>query len=131
MLPAECTPHRRNFLKAGVGLAVGLSTISTFSSPAIAADNAWIVGPQPGFTPEIGTLTSMMAFTRDQVLESVKGLSQVHLDFLLDASANTIGALLLHLAPPKFISVEQLWRNEVGLLAGRNKKEVGHCHESR
>ncbi len=50
------------------------------------------------FTPEVGTLTSMMAFTREQVVDNVKGLSAADLDFLLDGKANTIGALLLHLA---------------------------------
>jgi len=91
-------PNRRNFLKGGVGVAVGLATLKAFPVTTAAADNAWIVGPQPGFTPEIGTLTSMLAFTREQVVENVKGLSQPQLDFLLDGKANTIGALLLHLA---------------------------------
>lgn len=98
MLPAECMGSRRSFLKGGVGMAVGFSMLSTLPSPAAAAENAWIIGPQPGFTPEIGTLTSMLAFTRDQVVHNVKGMSQQDLDFLLDAKANTIGALLLHLA---------------------------------
>jgi uncharacterized damage-inducible protein DinB len=40
----------------------------------------------------------MLAFTREQVVHNVKGMSQQDLDFLLDAKANTIGALLLHLA---------------------------------
>ena len=35
---------------------------------------------------------------RDQVLRAVKGMSQQDLDFLLDDKANTIGALLVHLA---------------------------------
>ena len=39
----------------------------------------------------------MMAFTRMQVLNSTKGMSQQDLDFLFDSHANTIGALLLHL----------------------------------
>ncbi len=101
MLPIECRPNRRNFLKGGVGVAVGLSTLTSISGLPVAtaaAENAWIVGPQPGFTSEIGTLVSMMAFTRDQVVQNVKGLTQPDLDFLLDAKANTIGALLLHLA---------------------------------
>jgi Protein of unknown function (DUF664) len=97
MLPFECVPNRRTFLKSSLGLAVGFSTLS-LSSEAAPADNAWIIGPQPGFTPEIGTLTSMLDFTRRQVLNNVKGLSQADLDFLLDDKANTIGALLLHLA---------------------------------
>ena len=108
MLPFECRPGRRNFLKSGIGMAVGFSILgsaaastaaaASASGAAAAPDNAWIIGPQPGFTPEIGTLTSMLAFTRDQVVNNVKGLSQQDLDFLLDAKANTIGALLLHLA---------------------------------
>ena len=98
MFPLECTPGRRNFLKGGVGLAFGLSSLALLPGSAIAVGNAWIVGPQPGYTPEIGTLTSMLAFTREQVVHNVKGLSQQDLDFLLDAKANTIGALLLHLA---------------------------------
>jgi hypothetical protein len=98
MLPVECMGSRRSFLKGGIGIAVGFSMLSTLSTPAAAAENAWIIGPQPGFTPEIGTLTSMLAFTRDQVVHNVQGMSQQDLDFLLDAKANTIGALLLHLA---------------------------------
>jgi uncharacterized damage-inducible protein DinB len=91
------SPARRNFLKGGVGFAAGLS-LPVLPPSAAPPDNAWIVGPQPGFTPEIGTLTSMLAFTRNQVVRNVQGLSQQDLDFLLDAKANTIGALLLHLA---------------------------------
>lgn len=98
MFPIECMPNRRSFLKAGVGMAVGLSALASFPAPAAGAEEKWIVGPQPGFTPEVGTLISMMAFTREQVVDNVKGLSVADLDFLLDAKANTIGALLLHLA---------------------------------
>jgi uncharacterized damage-inducible protein DinB len=98
MLPNECVPNRRSFLKGGVGMAVGLSSLAALPISSAAPENAWIVGPQPGFTPEIGTLTSMLAFTRRQVVKNVNGLSQQDLDFLLDANANTIGALLLHLA---------------------------------
>jgi hypothetical protein len=99
MFPTECMPSRRNFLKASAALATAFSGLALLPEPAAAQDyNTWIVGPQPGFTPEIGTLTSMLAFTRMQVLANVKGMSQQDLDFLLDAKANTIGALLLHLA---------------------------------
>jgi uncharacterized damage-inducible protein DinB len=100
MLTNDCCTNRRSFLTGGVGIIVGLSGLAGAGLPvtAAAAENSWIVGPQPGFTPEIGTLTSMLDFTRRQVLNNVKGLSQKDLDFLLDAEANTIGALLLHLA---------------------------------
>jgi hypothetical protein len=99
MFPSECMPSRRSFLKASAALATGFSGFALMPvSTAAQDDNAWIVGPKPGFTPEIGTLTSMLAFTRMQVLANVKGMSQQDLDFLLDAKANTIGAMLLHLA---------------------------------
>ena len=99
MLPSECLPNRRAFLKTSAAIATCLSSLAISPEPAAAQDDhALIVGPKPGFTPEIGTLTSMLAFTRTQVLENVKGLSQQDLDFLLDGKANTIGALLLHLA---------------------------------
>jgi hypothetical protein len=98
----ECMPTRRSFLKASAAaLTTGfsISGIALALTPAAAQDpNAWIVGPQPGYSPEIGTLVSMLHFTRMQVEHNTKGLSQADLDFLLDAKANTIGALLLHLA---------------------------------
>ena len=99
MFPSECLPSRRNFLKTTAALTTGLSRLTILSQPALSEDT-WltIVGPKKGYSAEIGTLTSMMAFMRDQVLRSVKTLSQQDLDFLLDAKANTIGALLVHLA---------------------------------
>src|SRR5262249_15281463 len=100
MFPAECSPTRRNFFRIGAAaLATGVSTLALNPDSAVAADDdAWYVGPKPGFSPQIGTLTTMLAFTREQVEHNVKGLTQADLDFLLDAKANTIGALLLHLA---------------------------------
>src|SRR5256885_9021968 len=99
MLPHESLSSRRNFLKLGAAIAAGVSGLSLAPQTALAQeDQAWLIGPQKGYTPEIGTLVSMMAFTRMQVLSNVKGLSQQDLNFLLDAKANTIGALLMHLA---------------------------------
>ncbi|HSC44304.1 MAG TPA: DUF664 domain-containing protein [Candidatus Acidoferrum sp.] len=98
-LPDECLPSRRSFLKLGAAVATGVSGLSLLSEPAVAQESeAWIVGPKPGFTPEIGTLVSMLEFTRKQVLHSVEGMTRGDLDYLFDAKANTIGALLNHLA---------------------------------
>ena len=99
MIPSDCLPNRRTFLKVGAILATGISGLPLSPESASAQDEStWIVGPKPGFTPEIGTLVSMLAFTRRQVVYNTKGMSQQDLDFLFDAKANTIGALLLHLA---------------------------------
>jgi uncharacterized damage-inducible protein DinB len=86
-------------LKAGIGIAAGLTALGVTPQPAAAQDDdSWTVGPRPGYSPEIGTLVSMLHFTRMQVEHNVKGMSQADLDFLLDAKANTIGAMLYHLA---------------------------------
>jgi hypothetical protein len=93
----ECWPDRRSFLKMGAAVAAGFSRLPHLAQPD-AEESDTIVGPRKGYTPEIGTLTSMMAFMRWQVFASAKGLTQNDLDFLLDDKANTIGALLNHLA---------------------------------
>jgi hypothetical protein len=57
-----------------------------------------IIGPKEGYSPQIGTLVSMLTWMRMVVLGSVQGMTQAQLDYLFDNKANTIGALLLHLA---------------------------------
>jgi uncharacterized damage-inducible protein DinB len=50
------------------------------------------------FTPQIGRLVSMMNYVRSVTIDSVRNLTPQQLDFLLDEKANSIGALLLHIA---------------------------------
>jgi hypothetical protein len=57
-----------------------------------------IITPPAGYTPQIGTLVAMMNWMRNAVLLSLKGLQPAGLDYLHDDKANTIGAMLLHLA---------------------------------
>jgi uncharacterized damage-inducible protein DinB len=57
-----------------------------------------VLGPLEGYTPMVGTLVSMLTWMRRPFLRTVKNMSTADLDFLLDPKANTIGALLLHLA---------------------------------
>jgi len=97
MFASECLPSRRSFLKSSAALTAGFSGLPLLAQPPDSQESDTIVGPRKGYSPEIGTLVSMMAFTRFQVLMSTKGLAQPDLDFLLDDKANRIGALLLHL----------------------------------
>jgi len=95
---------RRSFLKSCAAFGCGLG------APILAAANAQtedvsqaetgpnIIGPREGFSPHLGTLASMLTWMRGPVLSSVHGLTVAQLDYLHDAKANTIGALLLHLA---------------------------------
>jgi hypothetical protein len=80
----------------------------------------FIVGPKKGYSPQIGTLVSMMAFMRWQVLSSVKGMSTKDLDFLLDEKANRIGALLLHL-----VAVEKFY--QLNTLEGLSENKISEA----
>ena len=88
---------RRCFLTlAGAFVATLPGTEFLLGMPADPEPN--ILGPRPGYSPQIGTLVSMLTWMRRAPLYSAKGLTQDQLDHLFDANANTIGALLLHLA---------------------------------
>ena len=97
---------RRGFLKASATIAAAIAGGGLLPEPSYSEEaELFIVGPKKGYSPQIGTLVSMMAFMRDQVLRSVKGMSVKDLDFLLDEKANRIGALLLHL-----VAVEKFYQ---------------------
>ncbi|MDL4839723.1 DinB family protein [Aquibacillus rhizosphaerae] len=65
---------------------------------------------QDGFTEKVGELVSMLEHTRAVTWDEIQDLTQSDLDFLVDTSANTIGALLLHIASIEF--VHQIISNE-------------------
>jgi uncharacterized damage-inducible protein DinB len=56
------------------------------------------IEPLPGYTPTIGRLVGMLLYARRTTLAAVEGLSMAELDHLQDASSNSIGALLAHIA---------------------------------
>jgi uncharacterized damage-inducible protein DinB len=94
--------NRRIFLKsaaAGCGIAGGgLLSIGGTRAATLPASGPNIIGPREGFSPQIGTLVSMLEWMRRAVVDAVQGLTVADLDYLHDSKANTIGALLLHLA---------------------------------
>jgi len=99
MFPAECAPTRRTFLTSAAAFTTAAGGLALLSEASFSADSDInIIGPKHGYSPQIGTLVSMMAWMRAAVLTSVKGMSEKDLDFLLDPNANTIGSLLMHLA---------------------------------
>jgi uncharacterized damage-inducible protein DinB len=95
---------RRSFLKRSAVIGCGVAGAGFFASRVAAGSGTSaesgpnIIGPREGFSPQIGTLVSMLEWMRRAVLEPVQGLTMADLDYLHDAKANTIGALLLHLA---------------------------------
>ena len=109
MSKPACVPalaDRRSFLKSStlVGATLcGLASDTLGLSEAAGAADATgldIIGPKPGYSTQVGTLVSMLTWMREAngVISATKGLTQADLDYLFDAKANTIGALMLHLA---------------------------------
>ena len=102
MFPSECAPSRRTFLNSAVALSTAVAGASFMPEFAFSVESEVsdvnVVGPKKGYSPQIGTLVSMMTWMRQVILMPVKGMTQKDLDFLLDDKANRIGALLLHLA---------------------------------
>lgn len=100
--------NRRNFIKkSSVLTAATLGTASLFGfptasnpfpNPQFQDDDLNIVGPKEGFTPQIGTLVSMMNWMRFVILRPVQGMTVQDLDYVHDKNANSIGAMLMHLA---------------------------------
>jgi hypothetical protein len=102
LLPTQ--PNRRTFLTGLTGVAAtGLAAASLLNRTAYAdatpkdAD-LLVIGPRPGYSPEIGTMVSMLTYMQSALMGFLKGLTQKELDTLFDKNANTIGALALHLA---------------------------------
>ena len=93
---------RRSFLGGTAATIVaGLAGLPQYSNAAPADTTAPnVLGPRPGYSPQIGTFVSQLTWMREVngVLTATRGLTQADLDVLFDANANTIGALMLHLA---------------------------------
>jgi uncharacterized damage-inducible protein DinB len=100
----ECFSKRRSFLKGSAAFTVGLpALLGALSLPgtAHASDsNLNIIGPKSGYAPQVGTFVSMLTWMREAngVINATKKLTAADLDYLIDRNANTIGALMLHLA---------------------------------
>ena len=95
--------NRRKFIKTTSALTTGLTGMimlpqANWAHEKLPEDSMHIIGPKPGFAPQIGTLLSMMTWMRMVVLRSVTNMTKEDLDYLHDAKSNTIGAMLLHLA---------------------------------
>ncbi len=86
-------PSRRRFFNSLIASAC-------IASPAAGGEEPGpnVLVPAPGYSPRIGLMVAEMTWMRDAVVRSVSDLTLEQLDFLLDAKANRIGALLLHLA---------------------------------
>lgn len=60
--------------------------------------DSFVIGATPGYAPGIGRLVAMMGYARWTTLRAAAELTTAQLDHLHDASSNSIGALLAHIA---------------------------------
>lgn len=104
VFPTDCSFNRRMFLQGSAALATGIAVAAeSFFAPQVlrASDsNLNLLGPQPGYSPQVGSFVSMLTWMREAngVINATKDLTTADLDYLIDPKANTIGALMLHLA---------------------------------
>ncbi len=67
------------------------------------------IKPEQGYTPQIGIMVDMLEELKHRIVEDVKDLTQVETDYLFDERANSIGALIMHLAATEaYYQVETL-----------------------
>jgi hypothetical protein len=100
-MKTQPTTPRRNFLKttiASTGILAFAHSPSTITLPAGREEDLNIIGPRDGYSPQIGTLVSMLDWMRFVILRPVHNMSTEQLDYVHDENANSIGAMLLHLA---------------------------------
>ena len=121
--------NRRKFIKkaslATVGTIGVTSVTAMYTTPLLSTqeDLINVVGPKNGYAPQIGTLVSMMNWMRSVILNQVQNLDQRQLDFLLDDQANTIGAMLMHLAATeRFYQIHTLESKSWGDWSKADKK---------
>lgn len=89
---------RRSFLRtSAAGMMLPSLGLAAAAAPASTVQPN-VFGPRPGYTPQIGTFISELTWMRAAVTGPVRSLNQAQLDWLFDKDANSIGALLLHLA---------------------------------
>jgi len=92
---------RRSFLSSTAALTLGMFAPPVLSAAPDAGPTPLnVLGSLPGYSPQIGTFVSQLTWMREMngVLRATEKLTQTDLDYLFDKDANTIGALMLHLA---------------------------------
>ena len=67
------------------------------------------IKPTEGFTPQIGIIVDMLEEIKELIEEQTRDLNQAETDFLFDEKANSIGAMIMHIAATEdYIRVETL-----------------------
>ncbi len=100
--------NRRNFLETSFGITVmGAGALvlprNGYGKTLPADRNINLIGPIEGYTPQIGTLITMLDWLSNSVISYNKKLSIEQLDYIHDKDSNSIGSLMMHLAATEVI----------------------------
>ena len=123
------TMKKENFSRRKFISVAGISTVAAsnlilpglgnaHSSETVVDDNINHIGPKKGFTPQIGTLISMLDWLSDSVIRVTKNLTVEQLDYLHDDDSNSIGSLMMHVAATEVVYQDMTFFN----LEGFSKK---------
>lgn len=67
------------------------------------------IKPAEGYTPQIGIMVDMLEEVKDLITAQVEDFNQEQTDFLIDGQANSIGAMIMHMAATEsYFQVETL-----------------------
>lgn len=67
------------------------------------------ITPAEGYSPQVGIMVDMLEDLKDRITARVEQLDQEQTDFLIDDKANSIGAMIMHLAATEvYYQVETL-----------------------
>ena len=120
---------RRNFIKKSSMVALGSGSLlafpnTTMAMPTSAQEGINIIGPKKGYSPQMGTLVSMMDWMRMVILMPVQGMSIEDLDYVVDDKANSIGSMLWHLAATeRFYQIHSFDGKQWGDWSDEDKRE--------
>ena len=141
---------RRTFMRSSAAITAGSvfwATGSFLEAGNTNESNLDVLGPRAGYTPQIGSFVSELTWMREAngVIRATKNLTMADLDYLIDPKANTIGALMLHLAATETYyqlntfegkkwdtwpdSVKQQWDAAMNLGDAGRKTIKGHDRE--
>lgn len=94
----ESNPVRiREFTFSSSADAVDGKQSLLITSTGVIEDTSDVIGPIKDFSPQVGTLVSMLNNLKGRVENNVAALNQEELDYLVDEKANSVGALVMHL----------------------------------
>lgn len=94
----ESNPVRiKEFTFSSNNDAVDGSKSLIITSEGVVEDTSDQIGPRKDFSPQVGTLVSMLNNLKSRVENSVSTLNQKEIDYLVDEKANSVAALVMHL----------------------------------